>query len=327
MNQLESLKKDLEIRCLDEVASLLLPAARRAFDSIKHGDYARWRDIVSKLPDLPAGTVDFNAPAVTVTDHEAAKDPENRKNLKKLLKGLMPWRKGPYNIHGVYIDTEWRSDLKWDRLKDEISDLSGKIVLDVGCGNGYHCWRMYGAGASTVIGIDPSPLFLCQFMAISHFTGSHHPVFLLPMKIEDLPDFSNTFDTVFSMGLLYHRRDPIGHLTRLKKLIRPGGELVLETIILNSSTSNVLVPSGRYAKMNNVWFIPSPSLLETWLKRTGFVNIRLIDITPTTRTEQRRTEWMEYESLNDFLDPSNPRLTVEGYPAPERTVFLAEKPS
>jgi len=34
--------------------------------------------------------------------------------------------------------------------------------------------------------------------------------------------------------------------------------------------------------------------------------------------EQRRTEWMVFESYEDFIDTSDPALTVEGYPAPVR---------
>ncbi len=323
MDHLSDLKKHLLIHGHDTLAEFLVPAAETAILSIRHGDYYKWQHIVSKLPRLPGDIISFNAPAVTVGSHKTRGDSALQAEVKGLLKGLMPWRKGPYDIHGVFIDTEWRSDLKWDRLKDHISPLDGRTVLDVGCGNGYHCWRMYGAGAKTVIGIDPSPLFLCQFRAVKHFAGEH-PVFLLPLKIEDFPQVRRAFDTVFSMGLLYHRRDPIGHLSRLKELIVPGGELVLETIILNSETSDVLVPEGRYAKMNNVWFIPSPRLLEIWLKRTGFKRVRLVDITPTTKMEQRRTAWMDYESLDDFLDPQNPSLTVEGHPAPVRAIFVAE---
>jgi tRNA (mo5U34)-methyltransferase len=41
--------------------------------------------------------------------------------------------------------------------------------------------------------------------------------------------------------------------------------------------------------------------------------------------EQRRTPWMTFESYEDFIDKDNPALTIEGYPAPRRVFFKAEK--
>ena len=85
----------------------------------------------------------------------------------------------------------------------------------------------------------------------------------------------------------------------------------------------VLVPTDRYAKMRNVWFIPSVAALTHWLKRLGFSNVRLADLNHTSLAEQRKTEWMENESLIDFLDATDHSKTIEGYPAPLRAVIIA----
>ncbi len=197
-------------------------------------------------------------------------------------------------------------------------------MLDVGCGNGYHCWRMAGVGAELVIGIDPTQLFLAQFLAVRHFLGADYPVHLLPLTLEQVPTNLRAFDTVFSMGVLYHRRSPIDHLYELKSCLRQGGELVLETLVIDGGEGQILVPDGRYAKMRNVWFIPSPETLCGWLCRCGFNEVRLIDVTTTSVEEQRKTEWMQFESLSDYLDPANPQLTIEGHPAPQRAIILAK---
>ena len=236
---------------------------------------------------------------------------------------LHPWRKGPYEICGLTLDSEWRSDWKWSRLQGAIDPLEGRLVLDVGCGNGYHAWRMAGEGARLVIGIDPTQLFIQQFEAMRHFLGARHPVQVLPLGIEEFPPDLQTFDTVFSMGVFYHRRSPFSHLAELKGCLRPGGQLVLETLVIEGGPGRVLVPESRYAKMRNVWFIPTPETLIDWLGRAGFLQIRLIDVTPTTTGEQRSTPWMRFESLADFLDPSDPGLTVEGHPAPRRAILTA----
>jgi len=238
---------------------------------------------------------------------------------------LHPWRKGPYNIFGNFIDTEWRSDWKWNRLKEHISALQNKKVLDVGCGNGYHCWRMLGEGAKSVIGVDPFMLSIFQFNAINHFV-KNNSLWLLPIKMENFPEQTKFFDTVFSMGVLYHRRSPFDHLYELRDALHSKGELVLETLVIDGKLGEVLVPEERYAQMRNVWFIPSTLTLESWLKKSGFKNIRLVDVTPTTVEEQRKTEWMKFDSLNDFLSPSDSTKTIEGYPAPKRAIFIANTP-
>jgi len=245
--------------------------------------------------------------------------------LEASLKQLSPWRKGPYQINDLLIDTEWHSDWKWNRIKAYLTPLKNRMVLDIGCGNGYHCWRMHGEGARLVIGIDPSWLFWVQFQAIKHFTGDK-PVHLLPFGIEQLPKALNAFDTVFSMGVFYHRRSPIDHLMQLKSTLRQGGELVLETLIIDGPKGESLVPDDRYAKMRNVWFLPTIQTMTQWLRRCGFENINVVDINQTTTQEQRTTTWMPYESLQDFLDPDDENKTIEGYPAPKRATFIAQKP-
>ena len=292
-----------------------------------HGDWVRWRPAIDALPDLGPGRVDVQDGAVRLLPTQTP-DASIRSTLVERLMQLHPWRKGPFCIAGELIDTEWRSDWKWDRLSPHIDALEDRLVLDVGCGNGYHCWRMAMAGARRVIGIDPTALFLAQFLAIKRLAqpmagGMTDRVDLLPLRIEVVPADLARFDTAFSMGVLYHRRSPIDHLMQLRGALRKGGQLVLETLVIEGDDGQVLVPGGRYAKMRNVWFIPTTGLLETWLKRSGFRDARTVDVTVTRLEEQRSTQWMGFESLADFLDPADRRLTVEGYPAPRRAVLTA----
>lgn len=285
-----------------------------------HGRIEEWGALLERLPPLTATEVLYDA-AIRV---RAERTPavEDNEVLRQLLLGLKPWRKGPFDIHGVYIDSEWRSDLKWDRLRDHIAPLQDRLVLDVGCGNGYHLWRMHGAGAGAVIGLDPSLPYVAQYFAVRHFIPDP-PVYLLPFALEQLPDAMHAFDTVFSMGVLYHRRSPLEHLQRLKQCLRPGGELVLETLVVEGDADTVLSPQERYACMKNVWFIPSCPALAAWLQQSGFENIRLVDMALTTPEEQRATPWSGEVSLRDFLDPGDPGKTIEGYPAPRRAIMLA----
>lgn len=297
-----------------------LPAQLAAKVEDGHGDLERWLAAVDRLPQL--------VPTATeLRDHftlEGACDEATRDQLKLALQGLIPWRKGPFHLFGVHIDTEWRSDWKWNRVSPHI-DLQGKRVLDVGCGNGYYQWRMLGAGARSVVGVDPNWLFFCQFLAMKRYLPDL-PAWHLPLTLEELPSSLEGFDTVFSMGVLYHRRSPIDHLLALKDCLRRGGEVVLETLVVDGDVNTVLVPEDRYAQMRNVWFLPSVPALELWLRRAGFTDVRCVDLSQTSVDEQRATEWMRYQSLPDFLDPNDHGRTIEGLPAPLRATLVARKP-
>ncbi len=288
-----------------------------------HGHFDQWSAIIDELPDVLPCSMNLNAAAVKI-GQAGDIDDKTRDIFKSLLMRFHPWRKGPFNLFGIEIDTEWRSDLKWERLLPYISPLAGRRVLDVGCGNGYHCLRAAGAGASIVVGVEPYLLSVMQFQVINKYLRLDN-VSVLPFGVEDIPLRCGCFDTVFSMGLLYHRRDPLEHINSLRGFMAAGGELVLETLVVEDEGKLVLTPRDRYAKMRNVWNIPSPLKLIEWLNEAGFEDARIVDVCPTTSAEQRKTSWMTYESLDDFLDPNDKTRTVEGYPAPVRAIAVAKK--
>jgi len=295
------------------------------FETHPHGDLPRWMAALNQLPRIPGAEADLDQPTVTLTTPEPLTEAQ-REQLEQGLRGLMPWRKGPFDFFGTHIDTEWRSDWKWERVRPGLSDLRGRTVLDVGCGSGYHCWRILGAGAQRVVGIDPGMLFLMQFQAVRTYLGDPH-AHLLPQRLEDLPHQLQLFDTTLSLGVLYHRRSPIDHLIELKGTLKPGGELVLETLVIEGEMGETLMPEDRYARMRNVWFIPSVPTLKRWLQRAGYREIECVDVTRTTTDEQRATDWMQFQSLPDFLDPEDEHRTIEGYPAPRRATLVARKPA
>ncbi|GGX94988.1 tRNA U34 carboxymethyltransferase [Litchfieldella qijiaojingensis] len=311
---------------LDAWLAKLPKQLARGLDRKRYGDLPAWEKAVAKLPVLPAERqVWLDRDTVTV---ELALSDAQRRQSENLLLKLAPWRKGPYSLGGIHIDTEWRSDWKWRRVAPHLSALAGRRVLDVGGGSGYHAWRMAGAGAAFVLVIDPSPRFYYQFQAVRHFVGDADGgrTHFLPVGIEDVPAKLEAFDTVFSMGVLYHRPSPLEHLQQLKDALRPGGELVLETLVVEGDETTVLLPGERYAAMPNVYFLPSSAALCQWLERSGFDNVRIVDEATTSLEEQRSTEWMTFQSLADFLDPEDPSKTLEGYPAPSRAVVVANKP-
>lgn len=314
----EALFRDLDEIGLTSWRNALSPILLDRLSDGAHGNLEQWKEILAELPVAKSewAVPDRDAVVIGADDISA----EQVVRIRMLLMGLVPWRKGPFNVHGINLDAEWRSHMKWNRIRNAIAPLAGRNVLDVGCGNGYYAFRMKLAGAGNVVGIDPTLLFVCQFLALQKMSGATS-INVLPLRLDELPPESKAFDTTFSMGVLYHRRDPASHLQELRSTLRPGGELVLETLVLPGELPAVIQPADRYARMRNVWHIPSIPSLESWLHDAGLRNIRVADISRTTVDEQRTTEWMPFESLAEALDPADSSLTIEGLPAPTRAVL------
>ena len=290
---------------------------------IRHGDIRRRLRQIGQLPRIRPSTTDFGGRVLI--GRPADCDEATRRQLRNQLLDFIPWRKGPFEIFGIDLDGEWRADMKWARLDGRIASLAGRKVLDAGCGNGYYCFRMLGRRASQVIGLEPHIPYAMQFQALKAYVPDAN-CWVLPMALEQLPGRSGYFDTAFSMGVLYHARSPLDHLLSLRDCLRPGGELVLETLFVGGGEGYSLTPKNRYAQMRNVWFIPSIATLELWLERCGFADWKIIDRSITTPAEQRATEWMPFESLANSFNREDSTRTIEGYPAPARVLLTARRP-
>jgi tRNA (mo5U34)-methyltransferase len=247
---------------------------------------------------------------------------EDEVNIYNSAKLMQPWRKGPFQVSKTFIDSEWRSNLKYDLLRPHFN-LQDKIVGDIGCNNGYYLFRMMEDKPKRLIGFDPSAVTYCQFKFLDHFMQSGITYELL--GVEHLEYYEHKFDILFCLGVLYHRADPIGMLKSLFKGLNEGGELILDTFIIDGEDDICLTPRDRYSKMRNIYFIPTVNALRNWCFRAGFNEFELLDIVKTESTEQRKTEWINTQSLNDFLDKNDQNKTVEGYPAPKRAYIKVKK--
>ncbi len=307
----------------DDILHLETISKKRA-DYLSHSD-AKGKllnEVVKEYSALKSSFSDFSSPKVKLGRPEDIDD-ALRLKLRESLLSMWPWRKGPFEVFGISINSEWRSDLKWERVIGQLKPLKNRHILDIGSSNGYYIFRMMQYYPAMVMGIEPYTNFYYQFMMLNSIAGIEN-IFTLPLKFEDTVTLSKKFNTVFCMGILYHRKSPIEFLSQIKKMLTADGELVLETLIIEGDSHNALVPEERYAKMPNVYFIPTIPVLITWLKSAGFKNARCVDISPTTMEEQRKTEWINTETLSDFLDPNDSSKTIEGYPAPVRAVVIAE---
>jgi len=305
---------------LEPFGEVLALAARRALERPD----ARGRELkklLEQLPLLDPSRIELDRDSVTIGEKSDLSSAQ-ADQLETVLKGLKPWRKGPFTIFGIDIDSEWNSALKWRRVAPHIRPLHNRKVLDVGCSNGYYLFRMAAVQPRLLLGVEPYAAYYYQFLALQHYLQLPG-TYCLPLKLEALPDMGAWFDAVFCMGILYHRRSPLETLTRMRQMLTPGGQLILETLIIPGEDETALCPRDRYARMRNVFFIPTVKCLEIWLARCGFRDIQCVDISPTTLQEQRKTAWIDSNSLETFLDPQDESRTVEGYPAPIRAVVVA----
>ena len=239
----------------------------------------------------------------------------NSYNIEKTARLMMPWRKGPFQIFDTLIDAEWKSDIKYNLLRPYFN-LEGKKVADIGCNNGYYLFRMQEDNPKLLVGFDPSPLYKTQFDFINHFIKSDIVYELL--GVEHLEFYEEKFDTIFCLGVLYHRSDPVAMLKQLFKGLDKKGEVILDTFYIDGEDEMCLCPASSYSKIPNIYFVPTIKALKHWCLRAGFNSFEVLQTSKTELTEQRKTDWIEGQSLEDFLDSNNNAKTVEGYPAPAR---------
>lgn len=298
----------------------IIKQEREFFDNPKGNAYD-FNEALEDLPQIKPSSFDLNNRKIKI-GKESDSNKKELEGMKENLQILCPWRKGPFDLFGIDIDTEWQSWMKWDRIKDHLGDIKGKKILDIGSSNGYYMFKLADLDPLMVFGVEPQHSFYFQYLALQKYLNLEN-VYCLPIKFETLPVMKNYFDTVFCMGILYHRKSPVEMLQEIHKLMEKGGNLIVENLVLESQEGLCLFPESRYAKMRNVFFIPDLKCMQSWLERAGFSNIQCIDVTKTTIEEQRQTDWIQTESLIDFFDPKDHNKTFEGYPAPVRAIFTA----
>jgi len=248
--------------------------------------------------------------------------PEQATQIEEIARLMKPWRKGPFQLGDLFIDSEWQSQIKYNLLEPHF-DLKDKIVGDIGCNNGYYLFRMLSQKPKKLIGFDPSAIYYSQFQFINHFIKSDIVYELL--GVEHVAFYEHKFDTLFCLGVLYHRSDPVAMLKSLFKGLNKGGELILDTFMIDGEEEMCLTPKDRYSKIPNIYFVPTVNALKNWCYRAGFESVEVLETMVTEANEQRKTEWIDTQSLEDFLDPEDSTKTVEGYPAPKRVYIKAIK--
>ena len=96
---------------LSSWADCLSEEIAKEFHERRYGDLPKWLAALEALPQLTPSKIDLNTATVCVGRPDDC-DPDIRQQLEQALRVLQPWRKGPFELFGVHIDTEWPS-LVW----------------------------------------------------------------------------------------------------------------------------------------------------------------------------------------------------------------------
>jgi len=300
----------------------LLSQCDRLESSDKKG-IIRYRHPFESIKDIRASYLDFTGDVVKIGRREELGGDE-LENVYEVMRNFMPWRKGPFDLFGITIDAEWRSERKWNRLRAALPDLKDKVVADIGSNNGYYLFRMAAHEPKLALGFEPHLHHHFTFKTLNSLAGQGNLKSEM-LGVEQIGLFENCFDVIFMMGILYHRISPIEVLRETLKALHPGGTLIIESQAIPGDEPVALFPEKTYAKVPGTYFVPTGACLINWLTRTGFVDVELFCSHPMDSNEQRRTDWMDFESYDDFIDRTDSALTVEGYPAPIRVFIKARK--
>lgn len=318
---------------LERYSSIIDFAEISKIRSLRRGAISRehWRPFLENLKTLSAYVasrplpVSFELSGPVVRAGAAGElPPEIEKTLGEAIDQLIPWRKGPFEIFGLEIDAEWRSDLKWDRIVPHLDRLQGARVADIGSSTGYYMFRAGAFQPEVVIGFEPAERCLLSFELLRLFLPSQNLV-TEPLGVEQIDLFPNFFDVMLCLGILYHHRNPHKLLLKMKSAMKPGAQIVAESLAIPGDEPVALFAPDRYAKARNVYYIPTAACLAAWLVRAGFKDVEIVSSVKLTEEEQRATRLAPWESLKDFLDPNDSSKTVEGYPAPLRVCVVGRR--
>ena len=111
---------------------------------------------------------------------------------------------------------------EWSQLRPLFPNLTGKQVLDLGCGYGWHCRYAAEAGAAGVLGIDQSEKMIAKAKAL---TASERIVYQV-CSLENFSYPANTFDLVLSNLALHYVADLAKVYRKVLGALKPGGHFL-----------------------------------------------------------------------------------------------------
>lgn len=160
--------------------------------------------------------------------------------------------------------------------------VTGKSVLDIGAWDGFFAFEAERRGASRVLATDhfcwsgPGWGTKAGFDLAARIKNSS--VESMDIDVPDIsPDRIGTFDVVLSLGVIYHLRDPIGHIEQIGRLSTD--QVIVETLL---DTSFALKPRFLLVKGNRDcadsrdstnFLAPNVRAMRSLLAMVGFLRV------------------------------------------------------
>lgn len=260
----------------------------------------------------------------------------SKEEIENELKNLKIFRKGPFLINGIKINSHWNSFIKWKYLLKVLESLESQMVhfknkslkvLDIGSNNGYYSFLLYyhlkqKGFLSKFDLIDPIVDFYQQYLFLKKiFPAEDQKNWnFYSFGWQEIPSLNTKYDLILCMGILYHHKNPMELLDVIYHQLNKKGILILETITIRYSKYPILlIPKNRYIGSKGFWFIPNKMALLNMLQKTNFSKIQF----HSERFVLREMEKNHYlPSLKELVDKNQ---TIENYPKPYRSFFSAIK--
>ncbi len=156
-------------------------------------------------------------------------------------------------------------------LKEIMSDLKGKWILEVGAGTGRDSFTFAEDGAKVIV-LD----YADAAMDIVKALNDQNEAKVIPVQGDafELPFTDNTFDMVFHQGLLEHFRDPSGIVKENLRVLKPGGIAIIDVPQrwhIYTVIKHILIALNKWFAGWETEF--SLGQLEKYLKKFGFESI------------------------------------------------------
>lgn len=110
---------------------------------------------------------------------------------------------------------------EWPALKAMLPDLTGKAVVDLGCGYGWFCRAARELGASDVTGVDISEKMLARAAELTDDNRIHYQ----RSDLESLALKANSLDLVYSSLALHYLPELDTLFANVQRALKPGGSL------------------------------------------------------------------------------------------------------
>jgi SAM-dependent methyltransferase len=174
--------------------------------------------------------------------------------------------------------------------------LSGKTVLEAGCGKGRHSIVMAEKGPEHLYAVDLSDAVLLA----ADYTAELENTACIRANLLKLPFGDGTMDVVVCVGVLHHLEDPQAGLSELWRVLKPGGTLCLW--VYGREGNGWIVHILDPIRTGVTSRIPTPVLRPLIKPLAGFLYLLLKGLYgPSTGWGKRTRRWLPYSSYLGYI--------------------------